>query len=603
MEQWLADNSAHGPPGIIRSDDASELRGGRFAEICRKHTIKREFTSADRPQLNGVAERGLTLIEKLAKAATIQSFKDFSLPATDPLWPEAHNYACDVLNRTATSSNPEFKSPHEMLFGTPPPPTLLEFLQPCLYRVNRKHKNDAQVEPAFCLGPAANHPRDCVHLMTKKAHKVVITRNVTWQHVPPAVPPSSQITPVIMENEESGGDDGNSKGSTSSSGGGEGYSSGDVDHLEVTWVNNSNVTAGDNDSSSESPEAEEPPMASPEASGIQALSPSSSGSSGSNNTNGSNSTGSSSDSSGNSSSSPGGELPKGEAHRLNTPLSGKYWKKDDTFPSRTRSGGQELESDHAPRSSHAMMVKIQEVECESKIGEYEFDDLLKLLSVLKPLNHSAPVEKKQAGMDFNGDIFSLVSSVVDVDPNGIALDTAKTDGKSESCIPSDPVSKAEIPPVSVAAMYKSRHRAAWEMAIDAEIKGLQESKTFTVLDILPKGEKAVGSRWVFAYKTVKDGNIIKPKARLVARGFMQREGVDFFRTPAPTPAAASVKVVMAVSNQLRHLVRHFDVAQAFTKAPLDYRVIMNIPGGRGELSGKHVHLEKALYGLRQSVLL
>ena len=309
-----------------------------------------------------------------------------------------------------------------------------------------------------------------------------------------------------MENEEPGGDDGNSRESTSSSGGGKGYSSGDVDHLEVTWVNNSNAAAGDNDSTSESPEAEESSMTSPEAGGIQALSlssnNSSSGSSGSNNSSGSNSSGRSSESSGsssssgNSSSSPGGELPKGEAHRLNTSLSGKYWKNDDTCPSRTRSGGQELESDHAPRSSHAMMAKIQEVECESKIGEYEFDDLLNLVSVPKPLNHSAPVEKKQAEMDFNGDIFSLMSSVVDVNPNGIALDTAKTDGKSESCMPSVPVSKAEIPPVSLAAMYKSRHRAAWAMATDAELKGLQESKTFTVLDSLPKGEKAVGSRWV-----------------------------------------------------------------------------------------------------------
>ena len=119
-----------------------------------------------------------------------------------------------------------------------------------------------------------------------------------------------------------------------------------------------------------------------------------------------------------------------------------------------------------------MMAKIQEVQCESKIGEYEFDHLLNLVSVPNPLNHGAPVEKKQMEMHFNGDIFLLMSSVVDVDPNGIALDTEKTDGKSDTCMPSGPVSKAEIPPVSVAAMYKSRHRAASEMAIDAEIKGL-----------------------------------------------------------------------------------------------------------------------------------
>ena len=63
-----------------------------------------------------------------------------------------------------------------------------------------------------------------------------------------------------------------------------------------------------------------------------------------------------------------------------------------------------------------------------------------------------------------------------------------------------------------------------------------------------------------------------------------------------------MKVLIAASNQLGYPVRHFDVAQAFTEAPLDYRVIMKFPGGCGELSGKYVRLEKALYGLRQTGL-
>ena len=101
LEQWLADVREDGIPKIIRSDYASELRGGRFSEICGKHRIKREFTSADRPQLNSIAERGLTLIEKLAKASAFQArvlFGNFGLQATEKLWPEARNYACDVLN-------------------------------------------------------------------------------------------------------------------------------------------------------------------------------------------------------------------------------------------------------------------------------------------------------------------------------------------------------------------------------------------------------------------------------------------------------------------------------------------------------------------------
>ena len=40
-DQYLADTRDIGPPEIIRSDDAPELKGGRFAEICRKHHIKR----------------------------------------------------------------------------------------------------------------------------------------------------------------------------------------------------------------------------------------------------------------------------------------------------------------------------------------------------------------------------------------------------------------------------------------------------------------------------------------------------------------------------------------------------------------------------------
>ena len=146
LEQFLADVRKVGIPKIIRSDDASELKGGAFSDICRKHRIKREFTSADMPQYNGVAERGLTLIEKLAKTSTIQaqvSFVGMKLPMTGSLWPEAHNYACDVLNRTATTANPRNKSPYEMWYEETPPPTLLEWLQPCFYRAKRKQKIDA----------------------------------------------------------------------------------------------------------------------------------------------------------------------------------------------------------------------------------------------------------------------------------------------------------------------------------------------------------------------------------------------------------------------------------------------------------------------------
>ena len=116
--------------------------------------------SADRPQLNGVAERGRTLIDRLAKACAFQarvSFKHVPLSAIAPLWPEAHSYAWEVVNRTATSSNPGRKSPYEMWHGEKPPPTMLEWLQPYFTGprstegLTRKQSQDIFLDPQLSI--------------------------------------------------------------------------------------------------------------------------------------------------------------------------------------------------------------------------------------------------------------------------------------------------------------------------------------------------------------------------------------------------------------------------------------------------------------------
>ena len=134
LDQFLADTREYGPPKIIRTDDAPQLKAGKFDEICRKLHIKRKITSANTPQLNGVAERGLTLIEKVAKASAYQakvSLVGMDLPPMDRLWTDNHHNACDVLNRTVTKSNKGKTTPYEMWHGVKPSPTLIQWLQPC----------------------------------------------------------------------------------------------------------------------------------------------------------------------------------------------------------------------------------------------------------------------------------------------------------------------------------------------------------------------------------------------------------------------------------------------------------------------------------------
>ena len=57
----------------VRSDNVGELFGGDFGELCRKRGIKQEFTPADSPKYNGVAERALALINDAALAARLQA--------------------------------------------------------------------------------------------------------------------------------------------------------------------------------------------------------------------------------------------------------------------------------------------------------------------------------------------------------------------------------------------------------------------------------------------------------------------------------------------------------------------------------------------------
>ena len=92
----------------------------------------------------------------------------------------------------------------------------------------------------------------------------------------------------------------------------------------------------------------------------------------------------------------------------------------------------------------------------------------------------------------------------------------------------------------------------------------------------------------------------RAKARLVTRGFKQREGIDFFQTIAPTPAASCFCLLGAIACELGWDFCHFDAEQAFVQSSLDEDIFMRLPPDCGERSGKKVRLNRSLYGLKQA---
>ena len=119
---------------------------------------------------------------------------------------------------------------------------------------------------------------------------------------------------------------------------------------------------------------------------------------------------------------------------------------------------------------------------------------------------------------------------------------------------------------------------------------------------LPPGQRAIGLKWVYKVKRDKHGNIIRHMARLVAKGYVQRAGVDFDEVFAPVARLDSVRALLAVAAHEGWEVHHLDVKSAFLNGDLAEEVYVAQPPGFSIPGREHqvLCLHKALYGLRQA---
>ncbi|GJX39390.1 putative ribonuclease H-like domain-containing protein, partial [Tanacetum coccineum] len=129
----------------------------------------------------------------------------------------------------------------------------------------------------------------------------------------------------------------------------------------------------------------------------------------------------------------------------------------------------------------------------------------------------------------------------------------------------------------------------------------QDNEVWTLVD-LPNGKRAIGTKWVFRNKKDERGIMIKNKARLVAQGYTQEEGIDYDEVFAPVARIEAIRLFLAYASFKDFVVYQMDVKSAFLYGKIEEEVYVCQPPGfeDPDFPDRVYKVEKALYGLHQA---
>ena len=135
----------------------------------------------------------------------------------------------------------------------------------------------------------------------------------------------------------------------------------------------------------------------------------------------------------------------------------------------------------------------------------------------------------------------------------------------------------EEPQTYVSAM-SGRKAEYWQKAMEEEMESIKKNNTWS-LTSLPSGREAIGCKWVYRLKYNQNGSINKFKARIVAKGYSQIEGIDYNETFAPVTSLATLRVMIALAASRDLEIHQMDVKSAYLNGDLKEEIYMKQPEG------------------------
>ncbi|KAJ9536639.1 hypothetical protein OSB04_un000188 [Centaurea solstitialis] len=142
---------------------------------------------------------------------------------------------------------------------------------------------------------------------------------------------------------------------------------------------------------------------------------------------------------------------------------------------------------------------------------------------------------------------------------------------------------------------------AWVSAMQEELAEFIRNNVWLLVP-RPRKRTIIGSKWIFRNKLDEIGTIIRNKARLVAQGYRQEEGIDYDETFAPVARLEAIRLFLAFAAHMNFKVYQMDIKNAFLNGKLNEEVyVAQPPGFVDPKFPDHVYkLNKALYGLKQA---
>ncbi|GJY89278.1 putative ribonuclease H-like domain-containing protein [Tanacetum coccineum] len=108
----------------------------------------------------------------------------------------------------------------------------------------------------------------------------------------------------------------------------------------------------------------------------------------------------------------------------------------------------------------------------------------------------------------------------------------------------------------------------WVDAMQEELLQFEIQKVWILVD-LPYGKKAIGTKWVYQNKKDERGVVVRNKARLVAQGHRQEEGIDYDEVFAPVARLEAIRIFLAFASYMGFIVYQMDVKSAFLYGKID----------------------------------